>query len=85
MASLAGHTHYYDLFQEFEANQTPLAQLCHDADKLEMGLQALLYEQAQPELDLREFWQGIAAKLQTETGRAFYREMLAYFQASETN
>ena len=81
LAELAGHAMYQDLFAAFEANETPLARLCHDADKIEMALQALLYEQyhAAEHLDLREFWQGVAHKLQTPHGETFYRELCAYF------
>lgn len=46
----------YALFREYEEAQTPAAVLVHQIDKLDMVLQALMYEQSQQELDLSEFF-----------------------------
>ena len=45
------------LWREYEAHATPAARLVKDADKLEMLLQALEYERAQPRLDLSQFFE----------------------------
>jgi len=45
------------LWREYEAHATPAARLVKDADKLEMLLQALEYERAQPALDLSQFYE----------------------------
>lgn len=46
---------YLDLWQEYEAQQTPEARLAHQVDKLEMALQANEYEEQHPDIDLSEF------------------------------
>jgi len=48
------------LWREYEAHATPAARLVKDADKLEMLLQALEYERAQPALDLSQFYEARA-------------------------
>lgn len=44
------------LFQEFEDNETPLAQFVKRLDKLEMMFQAHEYGIEQPNVDLKSFW-----------------------------
>lgn len=44
------------LWAELQANETPEAQLVHDADKLEMYLQAWQYQQQFGNRQLGEFW-----------------------------
>jgi putative hydrolase of HD superfamily len=44
---------YQGLWEEYERNETPEARLVHDLDRLEMALQALVYEeQGAPDLDI---------------------------------
>ena len=47
---------FMDLWEELHAAQTPEAKLVHDADKLEMFLQAMVYEKQTGNLYLEEFW-----------------------------
>lgn len=44
------------LWEEFDAGQTAEARLIHDADKIDMFLQALVYEEQTANKHLREFW-----------------------------
>lgn len=46
-----------DLWEELHAAQTPEAKLVHDADKLEMFLQASVYEKQTGNQQLEEFWE----------------------------
>jgi putative hydrolase of HD superfamily len=50
-------SHYTELFREYQAGQTPEAVLVHAADKLDMVLQALEYQEegVEPE-KLDQFW-----------------------------
>ena len=62
-AELAPHSEadsFGALWREYEAHATPAARLVKDADKLEMLLQALEYERAQPGLDLSPFYEARA-------------------------
>ena len=47
---------WYDLVTEFNAQQTLEAQLVHDADRLDLLLQALRYERSTGSRDLQDFW-----------------------------
>ncbi len=47
---------YLEVWAEYEDHQTPEAQFIHQIDKLEMALQASVYEQ-QHEIDLSDFYQ----------------------------
>ena len=47
---------FMDLWEELHAAQTPEAKLVHDADKLEMFLQAMVYEKQTGNQQLEEFW-----------------------------
>ena len=42
---------------EFQEKKTPEANLVHDADKLDMYLQALIYERQTGNRQLKEFWE----------------------------
>jgi len=44
------------LWEELHAAQTPEARLVDDADKLEMFVQALVYEQQTGNVQLEQFW-----------------------------
>jgi len=48
---------FMDLWEELHAAQTPEARLVHDADKLEMFLQARVYEKQTGNEQLEEFWE----------------------------
>lgn len=47
---------FMDWWEELHANQTAEALLVHDADKIDMFLQALMYEQQTGNQQLAEFW-----------------------------
>jgi putative hydrolase of HD superfamily len=49
-------TGWLGLWEELQANETAEARLVHDADKLEMLLQAWVYEQQTGNRFLSEFW-----------------------------
>ena len=59
---LEGHPRaqeYLALWREFEDRTTPEGRLIRDADKLEMMIQALVYERATGNRELEEFWQNM--------------------------
>ena len=64
-----------ELWREYESGETEEARLLKDIDKIEMVLQALEYEDAQPGVDLTEFYAAVAG-LRTETGRRGGEEIL---------
>ena len=47
---------FMDFWEELHANKTAEAKLVHDADKLEMFLQASIYEKQTGNKQLEEFW-----------------------------
>ncbi|MBE2199238.1 MAG: HD family hydrolase [Anaerolinea sp.] len=47
---------WLDLWEELHAAQTAAARLVHDADKLDMYLQAYIYQRQTGNQQLREFW-----------------------------
>ncbi|MCB9007440.1 MAG: HD family hydrolase [Ardenticatenaceae bacterium] len=48
---------FMELWEELHAAQTPEAKLVHDADKLDMFLQAMVYEKQTGNQQLEEFWE----------------------------
>jgi putative hydrolase of HD superfamily len=50
------------LWQEYADQSTPEARLVHDADRLDLLLQALVYERATSHRDLDEFWEHARAE-----------------------
>lgn len=48
---------FMDLWEELHAAQTPEAKLVDDADKLEMFVQALVYEKQTGNTQIEEFWE----------------------------
>lgn len=48
---------FMDFWEELHANETAVARLVHDADKLEMFLQASIYEKQTGNKQLEEFWE----------------------------
>ncbi len=61
MQEMLGETEFssalMDLWEELHAAQTPEAKLAHDADKLEMFLQAMVYKKQTGNRQLEEFWE----------------------------
>lgn len=57
------------LFEEYEANQTPEAQLANDLDKLDMYAQSLDYEAEYPDKNLKEFRLSAENAIRTDIGR----------------
>ena len=46
-----------EIWDEFEAQETPEAKLVRDADRLDLLVQALAYERAAGSRELGEFWE----------------------------
>lgn len=65
------------LFAEYEANETPEAQLANDLDKLDMYAQALDYEQKNPDKDLSEFRQSAQKAIKTKLGKKLLKALKA--------
>ncbi|MCM1324415.1 MAG: HD domain-containing protein [Acetobacter sp.] len=63
------------LFEEYEENQTPEARFAHDLDKIDMYAQSLAYEKKYPQIDLSEFRQSAATKIQTQLGMALLNDL----------
>lgn len=63
------------LFQEYEENKTPEAQLTHDLDKLDMYAQSIDYEKTDKKLDLREFRYSAQKEIQTPLGLAILKDL----------
>jgi putative hydrolase of HD superfamily len=59
------------LWEEYEAGESEEAKLVKDFDKIEMIVQALEYEKAQPGVELNEFFDSTAGKWRTPVGRAW--------------
>lgn len=51
-----------DLWREYDERRTPEARLVRDADRLDLLLQALVYERTTGHRDLGEFWEGTAGE-----------------------
>ncbi len=65
------------LFNEYEAQITPEAQLANDLDQLDLYAQSLDYEQKYPEKDLTEFRTRAAAKIKTPLGKKLLKELIS--------
>ncbi|WOK95040.1 HD domain-containing protein 2 [Canna indica] len=63
-----------ELWMEYEENSSPEAKLVKDFDKVEMILQALEYEDGQG-MNLEEFFESTAGKIQTDVGKAWASEI----------
>ena len=63
-----------DLWLEEQANETPEARLVHDADRLDVLLQALIYEEHTGNCQLQEFWQA-PVEFHFAEARAIYEEL----------
>ena len=64
------------LFEELHAAQTPEAKLVHDADKIDLYLQAYMYEQQTGTRRLAEFW-GDEPVFHYEVSAELYRHLFA--------
>ena len=78
MAQIAGETpvgrRLLAWWEELLANETPEAQLVHDADKLDQYLQAYVYEQQTGNRALQEFWL-VAHRFYYPQAQAVYDEL----------
>jgi|SRR3989344_1341996 len=63
--SLTDSKEYIQLFDEYEKNSSPEAQLVRQLDKLEMGIQALEYEREYG-MDLEEFFETCREDIKNE-------------------
>ena len=52
---------YWGTWQEYQANETPESILAHDADKIEMLLQASEYKQTDPNAELNRFYHAMVS------------------------
>ncbi len=66
----------YDLWQEFEANETAEAKVGHDLDKIETAVQACFYFEDGHRLNPREFFDSCRAVVKTPELRAFLDDVL---------
>ncbi len=48
---------FMEIWEELHANETAVAKLVHDADKIDMFLQAVVYEEQTGNQHLSQFWQ----------------------------
>lgn len=62
------------IWEEYQSADTPEAQLVHDADKFDLYLQALVYEEQTGNQHLQEFWQ-VPAEFHFPEVQALYQEL----------
>lgn len=78
MKSLLDQTNYsagwLALWEELQVNETAEAHLVHDADNLDLFLQALIYEEQTGNQHLREFWD-IPAEFHFPQSRDIYDQL----------
>jgi len=65
-----------DYWEELHSNETAEARLVHDADRLDLFLQALVYEQQTGNRRLEEFWT-VRHQFHFAPAQAIYDELLA--------
>lgn len=63
------------LWEEYEAQATPVARFVKDCDRLEMVLQAVQYERANPGLDLEPFFESTEGKAGSPQTKAWDAEI----------
>ncbi|MDX1414135.1 MAG: HD domain-containing protein [Candidatus Promineifilaceae bacterium] len=56
LSSIKNEVDYMSIWEDFSQGQSPEALLVHDADKLDMYLQAKVYEDQRGNRQLAEFW-----------------------------
>jgi putative hydrolase of HD superfamily len=66
----------YQLWLEYEAQETPESRVAHDLDKLEMAMQAVEYERKH-DLDLWEFIESATAKISHPVLQNVLKELIA--------
>lgn len=75
LEEMVGDTSFSEPFaawwQELEANESVEAQLVHDADKIDLFIQALIFEEQTGNRHLAEFWKG-PVRFHLEPSRAIY-------------
>ncbi len=76
------HPDLLALWEELEAEQTAEARLVHDADRLDMYLQALVYEQQSGNRRLHEFWV-TPAVLHFPQAQELYNELRSQWEAMQ--
>lgn len=72
---LPGGVEYLALWEDFEAGQSPEAQLARQIDRLEMGLQAFVYEQ-QGWGNMTEFYQSTEDALADPTLQEIFHQLM---------
>lgn len=76
VAGLPVATHYLSLWELYDAGERPEARLVKEADKLDMIIQAYLYEQA-GQRNLTEFWESVTLDtFESPAARQLYAELL---------
>ncbi|MFN2122411.1 MAG: HD domain-containing protein [Candidatus Promineifilaceae bacterium] len=73
-ADLPFKQNYLNYWEELQKNETAEAHLVHDCDKLDMYLQAWMYEQQTGNQQLEEFWKK-EHKFEFEEVQALYEEI----------
>jgi putative hydrolase of HD superfamily len=76
LGRLPGGGAYAALWEEYEAGMTPEARFVRQVDRLEMGLQASVYER-QGSADLSEFYHSVDRMLSAPDLRAVLYELMA--------
>lgn len=75
LQEMVGETSYGEAFaawwQELETNESAEARLVHDADKIDLLIQALIFEEQTGNRHLGEFWEG-PIRLHFEPSRQIY-------------
>jgi len=74
LADLPGGDELIRLWEEYASGATPEARFLREVDRLEMGLQAVVYE-SQGLADLAEFHETVDRALSTPELRALFREL----------
>jgi 5'-deoxynucleotidase YfbR-like HD superfamily hydrolase len=62
------------IWEELQVNETAEAHLIHDADKVDLFLQALIYEEQTGNQHLQEFWD-IPAEFYFPQSKAIYDQL----------
>lgn len=83
LAELSGDPEFLDVFLEYEEKKTLHAQICNDADKLELLIQTLEYSEAYPEKRplFEEFWSNVKPLLLTAPGKEMFAVLWQQKQA----
>jgi len=71
------HEKLMELWQEYEARETPEGKAVKDLDRFEMVIQANEYELRHPELDLSEFFTSVRGRFTHPTVKQWFEELEA--------